>query len=178
MFKKFTNGCVRVVNRWLPDAFLFAIGIPNIGKKTAYDLMAHFGTLEALMGASEQELVDIEDVGGIVAASITEYFADEENRRFVNRLLEAGVRPQMHAQQDAGTLFEGMTFVLTGTLPTYTRDAASALIEQNGGKVSGSVSRKTAYVLAGEDAGSKLTKAMQLGIPVISEDDFNRMLES
>ena len=113
------------------DAFLFAIGIPNIGKKTAYDLMAHFGTLEALMGASEQELVDVEDVGGIVAASITEYFADEENRRFVNRLLEAGVRPQMHAQQDAGTLFEGMTFVLTGTLPTLSRAQAQEMIQED-----------------------------------------------
>ena len=138
------------------DAFLFAIGIPNIGKKTAYDLMAHFGTLEALMGASEQELVDIEDVGGIVAASITEYFADEENRRFVNRLLEAGVRPQMHAQQDAGTLFEGMTFVLTGTLPTLSRAQAQEMIRKNGGKATGSVSKKTSIVLAGESAGSKL----------------------
>ena len=158
------------------DAFLFAIGIPNIGKKTAYDLMAHFGTLEALMGASEQELVDIEDVGGIVAASITEYFADEENRRFVNRLLEAGVRPQMHAQQDAGTLFEGMTFVLTGTLPTYTRDQAKEIIESMGGKVSSSVSKKTSYVLAGEDAGSKLTKAQTLGIPILDEEAFQQML--
>ncbi len=145
------------------DAFLFAIGIPNIGKKTACDLMAHFGTLEALMGASEQELVDVEDVGGIVAASITEYFSDEENRRFVNRLLEAGVRPQMHAQQDAGTLFEGMTFVLTGTLPTLSRAQAQEMIRKNGGKATGSVSKKTSIVLAGESAGSKLDKAREPG---------------
>ena len=159
------------------DAFLFAIGIPNIGKKTAYDLMAHFGTLEALMGASEQELVDIEDVGGIVAASITEYFADEENRRFVNRLLEAGVRPQMHAQQDAGTLFEGMTFVLTGTLPTLSRAQAQEMIRKNGGKATGSVSKKTSIVLAGESAGSKLDKARELGVSIIDEAQFLQMIE-
>lgn len=159
------------------DAFLFAIGIPNIGKKTAYDLMAHFGTLEALMGASEQELEDVEDVGGIVAASITEYFADEENRRFVNRLLEAGVRPQMHAQQDAGTLFEGMTFVLTGTLPTLSRAQAQEMIRKNGGKATGSVSKKTSVVLAGESAGSKLDKARELGVRIIDEAQFLQMIE-
>lgn len=159
------------------DAFLFAIGIPNIGKKTAYDLMAHFGTLEALMGASEQELEDVEDVGGIVAASITEYFADEENRRFVNRLLEAGVCPQMHAQQDAGTLFEGMTFVLTGTLPTLSRAQAQEMIRKNGGKATGSVSRKTSVVLAGESAGSKLDKARELGVRIIDEAQFLQMIE-
>ncbi len=159
------------------DAFLFAIGIPNIGKKTAYDLMAHFGTLEALMGASEQELVDVEDVGGIVAASITEYFSDEENRRFVNRLLEAGVRPQMHAQQDAGTLFEGMTFVLTGTLPTLSRAQAQEIIRKNGGKATGSVSKKTSIVLAGESAGSKLDKARELGVRIIDEAQFLQMIE-
>lgn len=159
------------------DAFLFAIGIPNIGKKTAYDLMAHFGTLEALMGASEQELEDVEDVGGIVAASITEYFADEENRRFVNHLLEAGVRPQMHAQQDAGTLFEGMTFVLTGTLPTLSRAQAQEMIRKNGGKATGSVSKKTSIVLAGESAGSKLDKARELGVRIIDEAQFLQMIE-
>lgn len=159
------------------DAFLFAIGIPNIGKKTAYDLMAHFGTLEALMGASEQELEDVEDVGGIVAASITEYFADEENRCFVNRLLEVGVRPQMHAQQDAGTLFEGMTFVLTGTLPTLSRAQAQEMIRKNGGKATGSVSKKTSIVLAGESAGSKLDKARELGVRIIDEAQFLQMIE-
>ncbi len=159
------------------DAFLFAIGIPNIGKKTAYDLMAHFGTLEALMQATEQELVDIEDVGGIVASSITEYFADEENRRFVNRLLEVGVRPQMHAQEDAGTLFEGLTFVLTGTLPTLSRAQAQEMIRKNGGKATGSVSKKTSVVLAGESAGSKLDKARELGVQIIDEAQFLQMIE-
>ena len=159
------------------DAFLFAIGIPNIGKKTAYDLMAHFGTLEALMGATEQELVDIEDVGEIVASSITEYFADEENRRFVNRLLEVGVHPQMHMQEDAGTLFEGLTFVFTGTLPTLSRAQAQEMIRKNGGKATGSVSKKTSIVLAGESAGSKLDKARELGVTIIDEAQFLRMIE-
>lgn len=159
------------------DAFLFAIGIPNIGKKTGYDLMAHFGTLEALMGATEQELVDIEDVGEIVASSITEYFADEENRRFVNRLLEAGVHPQMHMQEDAGTLFEGLTFVLTGTLPTLSRAQAQEMIRKNGGKATESVSKKTSIVLAGESAGNKLDKARELGVTIIDEAQFLRMIE-
>ena len=159
------------------DAFLFAIGIPNIGKKPAYDLMAQYGTLEALMGASEHELVAIDDLGVSVAASITEYFADEENRRFVNRLLEAGVRPQMHAQQDAGTLFEGMTFVLTGTLPTLSRAQAQEMIRKNGGKATGSVSKKTSIVLAGESAGSKLDKARELGVRIIDEAQFLQMIE-
>ena len=154
------------------DAFLFAIGIPNIGKKTAYDLMAHFGTLEALMNAQAQELVDIEDVGEVVAASITEFFADEQNRAFVNRLLEAGVHPQMRIQEDAGTLFNGLTFVLTGTLPTLSRAQAQELIRKNGGKATGSVSKKTSVVLAGESAGSKLDKARELGVKIISEEQF------
>ena len=154
------------------DAFLFAIGIPNIGKKTARDLMAHFGSLSALMAAGEEELVSIEDVGGIVASSITEFFAQEENRAFVTRLLSFGVAPRIHAQEDAGTLFAGMTFVLTGTLPTLTRAQAEELIRKNGGKTAGSVSKKTSVVLAGESAGSKLEKARALGVRIMDEGEF------
>lgn len=154
------------------DAFLFAIGIPNIGKKTARDLMAHFGSLSALMQAGEEELVSIEDVGGIVAASITEFFAQPENREFVGRLLSSGVVPRIHAQEDAGTLFSGMTFVLTGTLPTLTRAQAEELIRKNGGKAAGSVSQKTSVVLAGESAGSKLEKARSLGVRIMDEQEF------
>ena len=159
------------------DAFLFAIGIPNIGRKTARDLMAHFGSLEALMEASEEELVSLEDVGGIVAASIIGFFADEENRAFVRRLLACGVRPTVHETQDAGTLFAGMTFVLTGTLPTLTRAQAEELIRQNGGKAAGSVSKKTSVVLAGESAGSKLEKAQKLGVRIMDEEEFLRAIE-
>ena len=154
------------------DAFLFAIGIPNIGKKTARDLMAHFGTLSALMGANEEELTSIEDVGAIVASSITEFFAQEENRAFVERLLSFGISPKVHQQEDAGTLFAGMTFVLTGTLPSLSRAQAEELIRRNGGKASSSVSKKTSVVLAGESAGSKLEKAKALGVRIMDEAEF------
>ena len=158
------------------DAFLFAIGIPNIGKKTARDLMAHFGSLQALMDASSEELVQLDDVGDIVAASITDYFSQEENYAFVQRLLEAGVSPRAIEQEDTGTLFAGMTFVLTGTLPTLTRAEAEELIRKNGGKSSGSVSKKTSVVLAGESAGSKLTKAQQLGVRIMDEAEFLQLI--
>ena len=159
------------------DAFLFAIGIPNIGKKTARDLMAHFGSLEALMNATQDELVQMEDVGEIVAASITDFFRDEENYAFVRRLLELGVSPEFKAQEGAGTLFEGMTFVLTGTLPTLTRAEAEEIIRRNGGKASGSVSKKTSVVLAGDSAGSKLAKAQALGVRIMDEAEFLRIVE-
>ncbi len=153
------------------DAFLFAIGIPNIGKKTARDLMTHFGSLKALMDAPVEELVQLEDVGEIVAASITDYFAQPENYAFVERLLAAGIRPQMR-QEQTGTLFAGMTFVLTGTLPTLTRAQAEEIIRRNGGKTASSVSKKTSAVLAGESAGSKLQKAQQLGVRILTQDEF------
>lgn len=160
------------------DAFLFAIGIPNIGKKTARDLMEHFGSLDSLMQASEEELIALEDVGGIVAGSITEFFADEENQAFVHRLLECGVRPQIHRQEAAGELFAGMTFVLTGTLPTLTRAQAEEMIRKNGGKAAGSVSKKTSVVLAGESAGSKLEKAQKLGVRIMDEAEFLAAIEN
>ena len=154
------------------DAFLFAIGIPNIGKKTARDLMAHFGSLKALMDATKEELTQLDDVGDIVAASITDYFAQEENYAFVCRLLELGVSPMAITQESAGTLFAGMTFVLTGTLPTLTRAEAEEIIRKNGGKTAGSVSKKTSAVLAGESAGSKLVKAQTLGVRIMDESEF------
>ena len=159
------------------DAFLFAIGIPNIGKKTARDLMAHFGSLQALMDATQEELVQLEDVGEIVAASITEFFCDEENYAFVRRLLDLGVSPQSKPQEDNGTLFEGMTFVLTGTLPMLTRAEAEEIIRKNGSKASGSVSKKTSVVLAGDSAGSKLAKAQALGVRIMDEAEFLGIVE-
>lgn len=159
------------------DAFLFAIGIPNIGKKTARDLMDHFGSLEMLMSATQEELIGIEDVGAIVAASITEFFAQEENMLFVRRLLECGVNPQVHQNESVGTLFDGMTFVLTGTLPTLSRAQAEEIIRKNGGKASGSVSKKTSVVLTGESAGSKLEKARSLGVRIMDEKEFLTMIQ-
>ena len=160
------------------DAFLFSIGIPNIGKKTARDLMEHFGSLDSLMQADENELTALDDVGGIVAASITEFFADGDNQAFVRRLLDCGVRPQIHQEEAAGELFAGMTFVLTGTLPTLTRAQAEEMIRQNGGKATGSVSKKTSVVLAGESAGSKLEKAQKLGVRIMDEAEFLAAIEN
>ena len=160
------------------DAFLFAIGIPNIGKKTARDLMEHFGSLDSLMQADENELTALDDVGGIVAASITEFFADEDNQAFVRRLLACGVKPQIHQEEAAGELFAGMTFVLTGTLPTLTRAQAEEMIRKNGGKATGSVSKKTSVVLAGESAGSKLEKAQKLGVRIMDEAEFLAAIEN
>ena len=129
------------------------------------------------MAATQEELVALEDVGEIVAASITEFFADEENRAFVRRLLDSGVSPQIHQQEAAGELFAGMTFVLTGTLPTLTRAQAEELIRANGGKAAGSVSKKTSVVLAGESAGSKLAKAQSLGVRIMDENEFLACIE-
>lgn len=155
------------------DAFLFAIGIPNVGRKTARDLADNFGTLEALANADELTLTAIPDVGAIVAASITEYFSFEENRRMITALLDAGVHPR-ETEKKTGGVFEGMTIVVTGTLSGMSRKQAEDLITENGGNAGSSVSKKTAFVVAGDAAGSKLTKAQQLGIEVIGEEEFLR----
>lgn len=157
------------------DAFLFAIGIPNVGRKTARDLAEHFGSLEAIQQATTDELTAIADVGEIVAASVVEFFAFPENIEMVQRLLDAGVSP-VHESSAVSDALAGKTIVVTGTLPTLSRDEAEELIVKHGGKAGSSVSRKTAYVLAGEKAGSKLTKAETLGIPVIDEEAFLKMI--
>lgn len=157
------------------DAFLFALGIPNVGRKTARDLADRFRSLDALKAAPQEELTAIPDVGEIVAASITEYFSFPENNQMIQRLLDAGVSPVYESTVQSHAL-DGMTIVVTGTLPTLSRDEAEALIAAHGGKPSGSVSKKTACVLAGEKAGSKLAKAEALGIPVIDEARFREMI--
>lgn len=158
------------------DAFLFALGIPNVGRKTARDLAAAFGTLEKLEKATEEELVAIPDVGDIVAQSITEFFSFPENMEMIDRLLKAGVHPREAQQQTDGVL-DGLTIVVTGTLPTLSRNEAEELIRRHGGKAASSVSKKTAFVVAGEAAGSKLTKAQQLGIPVLDEAAFMEKIQ-
>ena len=158
------------------DAFLFALGIPNVGRKTARDLAAAFGTLEMLEKATEEELVAIPDVGDIVAQSITEFFSFPENMEMIDRLLKAGVHPR-EAQQQTGGVLDGLTIVVTGTLPTLSRNEAEELIRQHGGKAASSVSKKTAFVVAGEAAGSKLIKAQQLGIPVLDEAAFMEKIQ-
>ena len=158
------------------DAFLFALGIPNVGRKTARDLAQAFGTLEKVEQATEEELTAIQDVGEIVAQSITEFFSFAENKLLIDRLLAAGVHPHAAAGPSEGPL-TGMTVVVTGTLPSLSREEAEELIRQNGGKASSSVSKKTTFVLAGEAAGSKLTKAQALGIPILDEAAFRQKLQ-
>ncbi len=155
---------------------LFGLGIRHIGQKAAKLLAGHFGTMEAVMTASVEDIAAIDGFGDIMAQSVVAFFALAPSRDLVARLAENGVNMTAHRDEDGDTRFAGMTFVLTGTLPTLKRDEAAALIERFGGKTSSSVSKKTSIVLAGEDAGSKLTKAQQLGIRIIDEDEFREML--
>ena len=155
---------------------LYGLGIRHIGQKAAKLLAEHCGTMEAVMAASMEDLSAIDGFGEIMAKSVVEYFALEPSRLLVERLAAQGVNMECQTKRE-DTRFAGMTFVLTGTLPSLTRSEASAMIEAHGGKTAGSVSKKTTYVLAGEDAGSKLTKAQQLGVAIIDEDEFRQMLE-
>lgn len=157
------------------DAFLFGIGIPNIGRKTARDLAAAYGSLDALSAATEEQLTAIPEIGGIVAASIVEFFSFPENQEMIDRLLRAGVSP-LQQKTAVSDILAGQTIVVTGTLPTLSREQAEALIASHGGRAAGSVSKKTSFVLAGEKAGSKLTKAQSLGIPVLSEEELLQKL--
>lgn len=156
------------------DSFIFAIGIPNVGRKTARDLAQSLGTLENLRCADTQTLMSVPEVGDIIASSIIEFFAFHENVELIERLLSVGISPQAAEIPPQGGVFDGLTIVLTGTLPTLSRAEAEALIVANGGKTSGSVSKKTSIVLAGESAGSKLDKARTLNIEIITEDEFLR----
>ncbi len=156
-------------------AFIFAIGIPNVGAKTAKDLARRFGTIEALRSATVEQLTGVPDVGEIVARSIVEFFADPSIATQVDRLLAHGVKPRPEeVQQDSP--ISGKTIVVTGTLEKLDRRQAEALIESLGGKAAGSVSKKTDYVLAGESAGSKLTKARELGVRVLNEQEFFELI--
>ena len=155
------------------DAFLYALGIPNVGRKTARDLAQAFGTLENMKKATAEQLTALPDIGEIVAGSVTEYFSFPENLRMIDEMLEAGVRPQEMEHAGKG-VFSGMSIVVTGTLPTLSRKQAEDLIRSCGGNAAGSVSKKTAFVVVGEDAGSKLTKAQSLGIETIDEAELLR----
>lgn len=154
---------------------LYGLGIRHIGQKAAKLLADYCGNMEAVMNASAEELMAIEGFGEVMARSVVDFFAMEQSRSLVARLANAGVNMQCQTKR-RDARFVGMTFVLTGTLPTLTRAEASAMIEAHGGKTAGSVSKKTTYVLAGEEAGSKLMKAQQLGVTVIDEEEFRRML--
>ncbi len=156
------------------DRLLFALGIDGIGKKTAKDLSAKFGTFEALAQADKDALLAVDGIGGILADNILAWFADEGNKKLLSDLYASGVSVR-EAEKKSG-VFDGMRIVLTGSLPTYKRGEATALIENNGGEVASSVSKTVDMVLAGEDAGSKLDKAKKLGIKIIDENEFVAML--
>ena len=160
------------------DAYklLTGLGIPNVGKAAAKSIMKHFKMMENLQKATIDELTAVNDIGGISAECIRSFFAEEKNQEILDRLRQNGVNMDAAESETIESVISGKTLVVTGTLPTLGRKEAQALIEQYGGKVSGSVSKKTDYVLAGEAAGSKLTKAQELGITVISEDELKAML--
>ena len=150
--------------------FLFGLGIRNVGESTARDLAKHFGKLDAIMDASVEELLQVKDVGPVVADSIHTFFAQPHNREVVDQLRACGVQwEEGEPAEKAPQILAGLTVVLTGTLPTLGRDAAKDMLEAAGAKVSGSVSKKTSYVVAGAEAGSKLAKAEELGVPVLDE---------
>ena len=154
---------------------IYAFGIRQVGQKAGKILAARFRTLDALQNATLEELVAVDDIGEITAQSILEWMASPQSQHLIQRLKEAGVN-MTAAEQGSDQRFAGMTFVLTGTLQQFTRDEASGMIEARGGKAAGSVSKKTTYVVAGEAAGSKLRKAQELGIPVLTEEEFSELL--
>lgn len=155
---------------------IFAFGIRNVGKKGADLLCDRFPNIEQILSASQEEIAEIEGIGGVMAKNITEFFAMSETQVLIERLKEAGVNME-HQVREAGDVLKGLSFVITGTLSRFTRNEAKELILKNGGKVVGSVSKKTDYLLAGEAAGSKLTKAQDLGIKILSEQEFLDLLK-
>ncbi|MBA4742580.1 MAG: NAD-dependent DNA ligase LigA, partial [Azoarcus sp.] len=158
--------------------FVYALGIRNVGETTARDLARHFGSLEAILGADVDVLQTVPDVGPIVAQSIVEFLDEPHNREVIAALRAVGVRWDESGPAEAASgALVGKTLVLTGTLPTMTRDEAKALIEAHGGKVAGSVSKKTSYVVAGAEAGSKRMKAEELGIAILDEDALVALVE-
>ncbi|WP_304644060.1 NAD-dependent DNA ligase LigA [uncultured Parasutterella sp.] len=159
------------------ERFIYALGVPEVGEATARTLASHFGALKKIEEASLEQLMGVEDIGPAVAECILHFFAEPVNLEVIGALIEDGVTwEENQGTKDEDLPFKGMTFVLTGSLPTLSRDKASDLIRKFGGKVSGSVSKKTAYVLAGEAAGSKLAKAQELGINIISEEDLFKLI--
>ena len=178
MGKKSADNLIAAIERSKENdlsRLLFAFGIRQVGQKAGQVLARQFGSLDALMAADVETLTAVPDIGGITAQSIVDWFRSEQSRHLIETLRAAGVNFESHAAP-VGDALAGKTFVLTGTLEQFTRDEAKAMIEAQGGKVSGSVSKKTSYVVAGEAAGSKLRKAQELGIPVLSESDLLTML--
>ncbi len=177
--KKFAQNLIDAINESKSNdlyRLINALGIRHVGVKGAKSLAKRFKTMDNLMNASYEELLNVDDTGEITAQAIYEFFAQEQTIDLIEKLKSAGVNMESIESESGDNRFEGMTFVLTGALENYTRDEAGDIIENFGGKVSGSVSKKTTYVLAGEDAGSKLDKANQLGVQVIDEKQFEDMI--
>lgn len=158
--------------------FIYALGIRHVGEATAKELASHFGSLDALLDATEEQLLEVADIGPVVARSIRTFLVDPMNRELIEQLRAAGIHwPESTRAANVPKLLQGKTFVLTGTLPTLTRDEAAEKIEAAGGKVAGSVSKKTSYIVAGEEAGSKLAKAQELGVTIIDEAGLLHLLD-
>ena len=178
--KKFAKNLVEAIEKSKEnelDRLICAIGIRHIGTKSAKTLAKKFKSIEGLINATLEDLIETEDVGEITAKSIYEFFKQEQTKDLIEKLKAANVNMELNQEEVLDNRFEGKTFVLTGTLQEFTRDEASKIIENYGGKTSSSVSKKTDYVLAGEEAGSKLTKAEQLGIKIITEQEFKEMIK-
>ena len=179
MGKKSAQNAVEAIARSREDdlwRLIFALGIRQVGEKAAKVLAARFGTMDALTAATEEELTAIDDVGPITAKYIRQWMDSSQSQDLLERLRAAGLNMACKEKM-VDSRFAGMTFVLTGALEKFTRDEAGEMIEKRGGKASGSVSKKTTYVVAGENAGGKLQKAQQLGIPVLTEDEFLELLK-
>ena len=178
--KKFAQNLVDSINESKKNdlyRLITALGIRNVGVKAAKTLAKTYKNIDNLKNASIESLSMIEDIGPVMANSIIEFFKQEQTQDLIERLKKAGVNTEKIEEENTDNRFEGKTFVLTGSLDKYTREEASQIIEKFCGKTSNSVSKKTTYLLAGEDAGSKLTKAQSLGIQIISEEEFGEMIK-
>ena len=178
--KKFAQNLIDSINASKNNDLanlITALGIRHVGSKMAKTLARKYKNIDNLMNAGQEELSMQEDVGDITANSIYTFFKQEQTIDLISKLKTAGVNMESLEEESTDKRFEGMTFVLTGALESFTRDEASDIIEKFGGKTSGSVSKKTTYVLAGEDAGSKLTKAQNLGVTIITEAEFQEMIK-
>ncbi len=171
------NAIEKSKNTTLPR-FIYALGIRNVGESTAKDLASFYGDLDEIMKQTEDNLQLVPDIGPTVAKSISDFFKQNKNRELIQSLRKLGINwPKHDIKKSISGIFAGKTFVLTGTLPSMSREEAKSIIEMNGGKVAGSVSKKTDYVVAGSDAGSKLATAQELGIKVISQDELLELMD-
>ena len=178
--KKFAQNLIDSINRSKENdlyRLITALGIRHVGTKASKILARKYKNIDNLMQATSEELGMIDDIGPIVADSIREFFLQDQTIDLINRLKQSGVNTKNLEEESIDNRFEGKIFVLTGSLEKFTRQEASDIIEKLGGKTSSTVSKKTSYVLAGEEAGSKLTKAQNLGIEIISEEQFQEMIQ-